>query len=61
MHLRITNNAIITDIKGRIIKTIDLSGTSVETTFSMESFAAGMYFIKINAENATVVKRIMKQ
>ncbi len=55
------NNAVITDVKGRVIKTIDLSGASIKTDFSLESLATGMYFIKINAEDATVVKRIVKQ
>lgn len=54
-------NAIITDVNGRTIKTIDLSEAGMETNFSLESLATGMYFIKINAENATVVKRIVKQ
>ncbi|HLW32985.1 MAG TPA: M36 family metallopeptidase, partial [Aequorivita sp.] len=54
-------NAVITDVKGRIIKTIDLSAAGMETNISLESLAAGMYFIKINTESANVVKRIVKQ
>ena len=54
-------NAVITDVNGRIIKTIDLSEAGVETNFSLESLATGMYFIKINAENTSIVKRIVKQ
>lgn len=54
-------NAVITDVNGRTIKTIDLSKAGIETNFSLESLATGMYFIKINAENTTVVKRIVKQ
>lgn len=54
-------NAIITDVNGRTIKTIDLSEAGIETNFSLESLATGMYFIKINAENTSIVKRIVKQ
>jgi extracellular elastinolytic metalloproteinase len=54
-------NAVITDVNGRTIKTIDLSEAGVETNFSLESLATGMYFIKINAENTSIVKRIVKQ
>ena len=55
------NNAIITDVKGRVIKTINLNSAGIETDFSLENFASGMYFIKINTENAVVVKRIVKK
>lgn len=54
-------NAVITDVKGSVIKNIDLSKASVETTISMESLATGMYFIKINSQNTSVVKRVVKQ
>jgi extracellular elastinolytic metalloproteinase len=55
------NNAVITDVKGRVIKTIDLQGAGIETNFSLESLATGMYFVKINAEDTSIVKRIVKQ
>src|SRR5690606_24651825 len=56
------SNIIITDVKGRIIKNIDLSevGAGIETNFSLSDLATGMYFVKINAENTSVVKRIVK-
>ncbi len=53
-------NAIITDINGRTIKTINLDKAGVETNFSLNNLAAGMYFIKINTENTSIVKRIVK-
>lgn len=53
-------NAVITDVNGRTIKTIDLSKAGMETNFSLQNLATGMYFIKINAENTSVVKRIVK-
>jgi len=55
------SNAVITDVKGRVIKTIDLTGAGIETNFSLESLATGMYFVKINTEDASIVKRIVKQ
>src|SRR5690606_41231488 len=54
------NNIIITDVKGRTIKNIDLSGAGIETNFSLDELATGMYFVKINAENTSVIKRIVK-
>ena len=55
------NDAVITDINGRIIQSYDLSTAGMETNLSLQNFAAGMYFIKINAENTSVVKCIVKQ
>lgn len=55
------SNAVITDVKGRVIKTIDLTGAGIETNFSLESLATGMYFVKINTADASIVKRIVKQ
>ncbi|CAM3379627.1 M36 family metallopeptidase [Aequorivita lipolytica] len=55
------NSAVVTDVKGRVIKTIDLTGAGIETNFSLESLATGMYFVKINAEDTSIVKRIVKQ
>ncbi len=54
-------NAVITDVNGRTIMKIDLSEAGIETNFSLENLATGMYFVKINAENTSVVKRIVKQ
>lgn len=55
------DNAVITDVKGRVIKMIDLSKAGMETNISLESMASGMYFIKINSEKTSIVKRIVKQ
>ena len=54
-------DAVITDVNGRIISKIDLRKGGNVTNISLQSFAAGMYFIKINADNTTIVKRIIKQ
>ncbi len=54
-------NLVITDVKGRIIRTIDLTGAGFKTNFSLENLATGMYFVKINAEETSIVRRIVKQ
>ncbi len=53
-------NALVTDVNGRIIATIDLSNASTERSIAMDAYSAGIYFIKIQSENATTVKRIVK-
>ncbi len=53
--------AVITDVNGRVIQTIDLEKSSVETVISMDQLASGMYFVKIKATDASIVKRIVKQ
>ena len=54
-------NAEITDVRGRIVKTIDLSSVEIETNISLENLASGMYFIKINTNSINIVKGIIKQ
>ncbi len=53
--------ATITDVNGRIIQTINLENSGVETLISMDQYASGMYFVKIEATDANIVKRIVKQ
>lgn len=52
---------VFTDVNGRIISTTDLSKAGMETSLSLEGFATGLYFAKINSENGTIVKRIIKK
>jgi len=54
-------SAIITDVNGRIVQTLDVNNVGTESGFSVESLAAGMYFFKINSENSSLVKRIIKK
>lgn len=54
-------NAVITDVRGRVIQVVDLTQSGMESSFSMESLASGMYFVKINAENFSIVKRVIKK
>ena len=51
----------IIDVNGRLIKIFDISNTSVETTLSLENIANGLYFVKIETEDSSIVKRIIKQ
>ncbi|MEM7085741.1 MAG: M36 family metallopeptidase [Bacteroidota bacterium] len=57
----VLNTITITDVNGRIIQTIKLSDTGSENNFSIASLAQGMYFVKIDGENASTIKRIIKQ
>ena len=66
-QLTILNNSLveliaasITDVNGRVIKYIDLSDSSMETSLSLDNLAAGMYFLKIESLNASIIKQIIK-
>jgi len=51
--------AIITDLNGRILKTMELNSPDT-TQISLDDFSKGVYFIQVSSENASVVKRIVK-
>ncbi|MEZ4778299.1 MAG: M36 family metallopeptidase [Flavobacteriaceae bacterium] len=53
--------AVISDINGRIMTTLNLEQMNNSITFSLESYAQGIYFISIEGENASTVKRIIKK
>lgn len=54
-------SAIVTDVNGRTINTIDLTDAGVDTAISLENMATGLYFVRINTETSSVVKRIVKK
>lgn len=56
----VLDSMVITDVKGRIIKNITLTEMGSEAVFSINDLATGLYFVRINAQNASVVKRIVK-
>ncbi|MRT16045.1 T9SS type A sorting domain-containing protein [Vitellibacter sp. q18] len=56
----VLDSMVITDVKGRIIKNINLSEMGSEAVFSINDLATGLYFVRINAQNASVVKRVVK-
>ena len=55
------DNITILDINGRIIKQITMDSTTTNINFSLVSLAQGMYFVKIENETTSIVKRILKQ
>ncbi len=54
-------NAIVTDVNGRTIQQIDLSDAGTTTNISLDRLASGLYFVQINTEDSSTVKRIVKQ
>jgi hypothetical protein len=50
----------ILDINGRTIQQLDIEGAAASTNFSVASLARGMYFVKIETDTASIVKRIVK-
>lgn len=55
-------SAVITDVNGRIIRSVDLSTMENQSVISLNDFATGLYFIQIHAANdASIVKRIVKK
>lgn len=57
----VLNSITITDVNGRIIQTIKLNGATSQTNFSIETLAQGMYFVRIDAENSSTIKQIVKR
>jgi hypothetical protein len=53
------NNAIITNINGKIIKKVDLSSFNESLDIDLSRFSIGMYFIKISTENTLITKKIL--
>ena len=52
--------AIITDVNGRILQSVDLENSALETQISLADYADGLYFVQILSENANVIKRVVK-
>ena len=47
------NNAVLYDMRGRVIKTIELSNTSQTNSLDVSNLASDTYFLIINGENGT--------
>lgn len=65
-NITIKNNGIslesvaITDINGRIIKSIDLNGITTNTTLEMsDELSSGLYFVSIVSESTTITKKLI--
>ncbi|MFD2726544.1 serine hydrolase [Hyunsoonleella rubra] len=54
-------SASITNVNGRLINKIDLSGTPKEKQINIEKLQDGMYFIKISSQEGYTIKKIIKQ
>jgi hypothetical protein len=54
-------SAEIMDVNGTVLKRIDLTQTPQTTTLSMEGFASGMYFIRVNTSETSGVTKIIKE
>ncbi len=52
--------ATIIDVSGRVIQKIDMSNSGIETKIKIENYANGVYFVRINSENATTIKSFVK-
>jgi len=53
--------ATMFDINGRIINKIDLSNSGLETNIQVKSFAKGVYFLQINTDKLSIIKRLIKE
>lgn len=54
------NSAIVTDINGRTVSSIDLEGTTVDRELNLSSvLSTGMYFMTISSDDASTVKKII--
>lgn len=51
----------MTDIRGRVIETIDLSTMTTEKEIDMTNYASGVYFAHITAGDIVVIKRVIKK
>lgn len=59
-NLELESGQII-DFTGKVINTYDLKNMGITKEISMENYASGMYFLKINAANGAITKRIVKE
>lgn len=58
---QLLKKATIIDVNGRIIDTINLEGMDESISFSLANYATGMYFISIESETSSVIKRVIKK
>ena len=49
----------IIDINGKIIQVIHINSNMI-SSFSLETYSTGMYFVKLDTENSSVMKRVIK-
>ncbi|MDX1461543.1 MAG: proprotein convertase P-domain-containing protein [Marinirhabdus sp.] len=49
------------DVNGKLVNTTDLSDMQGEQTIDIANLASGVYIVQIESENASVVKRLIKE
>ncbi|WP_456437288.1 T9SS type A sorting domain-containing protein [Psychroserpens sp.] len=59
-NLQLTNISTV-DLRGRIIKTINVINSFEDTIIDVSGFSNGTYLLIIKSENGQVVKRVIKQ
>lgn len=66
--IRLINNgseelvkATIIDVNGRIIQVKNLTNSTSETLISLEAYASGMYFVKVEGATHTLIKRVIRE
>ena len=53
-------SAEIIDINGRVVAYLDLKGMQRDKIFLLQNYATGIYFIKVNSDNHSIIKKIVK-
>ncbi len=61
-----TSNILLTkatmyDVNGKLVNTVDLTDMTTEKTMDISKLASGVYIVQIEGENASVVKRLIKE
>jgi extracellular elastinolytic metalloproteinase len=51
----------IIDINGRIVQKVSVEDATPSTNFSVANLAEGMYFIKIETDTVSIVKKVVKK
>jgi extracellular elastinolytic metalloproteinase len=51
----------IIDVNGRSVQSLNPANNSTAITFSVESLASGIYFIKVETEKNSIIRRIVKE
>ena len=57
----VLERATMYDVSGKLVNTTDLGGMQGEKTIDISSLAAGVYIVQIESENASIVKRLIKE
>ena len=53
--------ALIYDINGRLIQTVDLGNMDREASVNVASLSSGVYLVQLEAQGATAIKRLIKE